>query len=203
MSAREQGSVAGIVLAAGNSTRMGKNKLLLELEGEPVLRRAVRRASEAGLDPVIVVLGFESERAREVLSGLSYQEVLNPDYEAGINRSVRLGISEVPEAALAAVVILPDMPFVTAEMIQALVERYRASTAPLVMSRYGEVNAPPMLHDRSLFPEFTGADGEGCGKHVVRRHRDEAEVLDWPAAALHDLDVPDDYERVRAQLASG
>ena len=64
------GPVAGIVLAAGTSSRLGLNKLLLELEGEPVLRRTVRRASEAGLDPVIVVLGFEADNARAALAGL-------------------------------------------------------------------------------------------------------------------------------------
>ncbi len=182
---------------------MGRNKLVLELEGEPVLRRAVRRAVEAGLDPVIVVLGFEAEQARKTLSGLSYHPVVNTEYESGINRSVRLGIAQVPQQAVAAVVMLPDMPLVTTEMIRTLVKRYRESTAPLVISRYGDVNAPPMLHDRSLFPEFEAPDGEGCGRHVVRRHRDEAEVVKWPAEALNDLDVPDDYERLRAQLATG
>lgn len=201
MFSRRTGLVAGIVLAAGVSRRMGRNKLLLELDGEPVLRRAVRRALEAGLDPVIVVLGFEADRARETLSDLPYRPVLNAEYEKGITRSVRLGIAAVPEPNVAAVVMLPDMPFVTMQMIQALVERYRASTAPLVISRYGGVNAPPMLHDRSLFAEFEEPGGEQCGRHVVRRHRDEAEVIEWPADALEDLDVPDDYERVKAQLA--
>lgn len=201
MFSKRTGPVAGIVLAAGTSTRMGRNKLLLELDGEPLLRRAVRRAIEAGLDPVIVVVGFESDRVRETLSDLPYHLVLNTAYEEGINRSARLGISQVPEPNVAAVIMLPDMPFVTTKMIKTLVERYRDSTAPLVISRYGDVNAPPMLHDRSLFAEFQGPDSEGCGKHIVRRHRDEAEVVEWPADALQDLDVPDDYERVRAQLA--
>ncbi len=200
MSAERSGPIAGIVLAAGNSTRMGRNKLLLELDGKPVIRRAVGRAVDAGLSPVIVVLGFEADRVREALSGLTYHEVTNPKFEAGINSSVRLGIGAVPDQAIAAVVMLPDMPFVTTSMLETLMARYRKSDAPLVISRYGDVNAPPMLHGRVLFPGFHGPDVEGCGKHIVRRHRDEAVVVDWNPAALTDLDVPADYERVKAEL---
>ncbi len=200
MSSERSGPIAGVVLAAGNSTRMGRNKLLLELDGEPLIRRAVGRAIDAGLSPVIVVLGFEADRVREVLSGLAHREVVNTEFEAGINSSVQLGIAAVPDQAIGAVVMLPDMPFVTTSMLETLMARYRESDAPLVISRYGDVNAPPMLHGRVLFPEFEGPDGEGCGKHIVRRHRHEAVVVEWVPAALTDLDVPEDYERANAEL---
>ena len=200
MPAERSGAVAGVVLAAGSSTRMGRNKLFFELDGETLLRRVVRRAIDAGLDPVLVVVGHERERAREALSGLSCTPVDNPDHAKGINRSLRTGISRVPEPARAAVVMLADMPFVTSRMIAALVSRYRESTAPLVISAYGDVNAPPMLYDRALFPELQRMEGEGCGRQVVRRHRDEAIAVSWPQAALQDIDVPEDYERIRAEL---
>jgi molybdenum cofactor cytidylyltransferase len=93
------------------------------------------------------------------------------------------------------------MPFVTAEMLATLAERYRAGAAPLVVSDYESVSAPPTLYDRSLFPELLTATGEGPGREVIRRHRSEAEVVRWPASALLDLDVPEDYERMRAQIA--
>lgn len=203
MPGERTGPVAGVVLAAGASTRMGENKLLFELEGEPVVRRAVGRVVAARLDPVIVVLGHESERVRRELAGLPCRTVVNPDYGRGINGSLKTGITALPATTAAAVVLLADMPFVTAQMITTLVARYRAGTAPLVVSDYEGVNAPPMLYDRGLFPELLTMEGEGCGKQVVRRHRAEAAVVVWPAAALTDLDVPDDYERVRAQLAAG
>jgi molybdenum cofactor cytidylyltransferase len=202
MPCERTGAVAGIVLAAGASTRLGRNKLFVELEGESLLRRAVRRVSSAGLDPVVVVLGHEADRARDELAGLSVVPVLNADYMQGVNSSVRAGIEAVSEAA-AAVVVLADMPFVTTAMIAALVERYRASTAPLVISDYGGVNAPPMLYDRSLFDELVSMQGEGCGKQVVKRHRDEALAVSWPADALTDLDVPEDYDRVKALVLGG
>lgn len=191
-----EGPVAGLLLAAGTSSRMGTNKLLLAHRGESVLKGAVRRALAGGLSPLLVVLGHEEDRARRELDGLPCQVVVNPDYAQGINASLKCGVAALPAEARAAVVMLADMPFVTAEMIAGLIGRYRASTAPLVISDYEGVNAPPMLYDRCLFGELLAMTGEGCGRQVVRRHRDEAEVMAWPVSALDDLDLPADYERL-------
>lgn len=192
------GPIAGVLLAAGTSSRMGSNKLLFPLEGESVLRRAARRALAGGLSPLLVVLGHESDKAWKEIEDLPCEWALNPLYEQGINTSLIGGILAVPPKARAAMVMLADMPFVTAEMIAAMIERYRTSMAPLVISDYEGVNAPPMLYDRSLFNELKTMRGEGCGRQVVKRHREEAEVMSWPAAALADLDVPEDYERMKA-----
>lgn len=197
------GPVAGVVLAAGTSTRMGHNKLFFELEGETLLQRAVRQVAGAGLDPVIVVLGHEADRAREALADLPCQRIVNEDYARGINSSVRAGIRAIPHHAVAAVVVLADMPFVTTSMIAALVERFRESTAPLVISDYGGVHAPPQLYSRPLFDELLAMEGEGCGKQVVKRHRSEAICMSWPAVALTDVDVPEDYERLKTIIAAG
>lgn len=196
-SSDRSGPVAGILLAAGTSSRMGSNKLLFELGGESVLRGAARRALAGGLAPLLVVLGHQEEKARAELDGLPCQIVINPLYEEGINSSVQTGVAALPTEAQAVVVMLADMPFVTAEMIACLITRYRSTEAPLVISDYEGVNAPPMLYDRSLFEELLTMTGEGCGRQVVKRHRHEAEVLPWPAAALSDLDVPEDYERLK------
>ncbi len=194
------GGVAGIVLAAGSSTRMGKNKLLLPLGGSTVLRRAVATAIAGGLDPVLVVIGHESEAARAELAGLACTPVQNRDHVLGINGSLRAGIAAVPAGCAAAVVILADMPLVTGEMVSAVVERFRSGGAPLVLSVYGDVLAPPTLYARELFPELSAAEGEACGKRVMKRHRGEALELAWPAARLADLDVPADVERARREL---
>lgn len=190
------GPIAGILLAAGTSSRMGSNKLLFELDGESVLRGAARRALAGGLSPLLVVLGHQEEKARRELDGLPCQVVVNPDYEKGITSSLKTGVAALPSDVQAAMVMLADMPFVTTEMIAGLIDRYRSTEAPLVISDYEGVNAPPMLYDRALFGELLTMTEEGCGRQVVKRHRHEAEVLPWPASALADLDVPEDYERV-------
>jgi molybdenum cofactor cytidylyltransferase len=194
--------VAAVVLAAGTSSRMGRNKLLLQVDREPLVHRTVARAAAAGLDPLIVVLGHQADLVQDRLADLPCELVLNPDYEQGVQSSLRAGIGAVPAEASAAMVILADMPFVTAQMIAALASRYRETAARLVVSRYGGVNAPPTLYDRSLFAELLAMDGPGCGKHVVRRHRHEALTLDWPDEALADLDVPGDYDRLTALVGT-
>lgn len=197
----KQRNVAGIVLAAGASTRMGRNKLLLEVGGESLVRRAVRVAGEAGLDPVVVVTGHARERVEREIGDLDCIAVFNADHSAGIQTSAASGVAGVAGACDAAVVMLADMPFVTAAMLRELVERYREKTPPLVVSRYGgEVNAPPMLYDQVLFPEVARMRA-GCGREVVRRHHDRAVQVDWPRARLRDLDHPADYEEVREELA--
>jgi molybdenum cofactor cytidylyltransferase len=194
--------VAAIVLAAGSSTRMGRNKLLLEVGGESLVRRAVRAAIAGGVDEVVVVLGHDEDRVRAELDGLECRPVVNPDHAEGAGTSVRTGVRHV-QGADALVVVLADMPFVTAEMIGGLVQRYRATRPPLVVSHYGDVQAPPTLYDRALFEELLAIPGERCAKQVVRRHEGEAEVVAWAAAALRDIDVPADYDDVRAELARG
>ena len=172
----EAASVAGVVLAAGSSVRLGRNKLLLDLGGETVVRRAARAAIEAGLDPVIVVLGHEAGRVREeLLEGLPCVVVLNPEHARGAGTSVRAGVAHASETkAEALVLILADMPLVTAGMIATLVARRRDTGALLVVSRYGETQAPPNLFDRSLFGELLASDDTSCAKPVIRRHAAEA-----------------------------
>ena len=193
-------SVAGVVLAAGLSTRMGANKMLLELGGRTLVRRAVATALAGGLDPVLVVVGHERERIEQELAGLRCRSVFNRDYARGIHSSLKAGIEALPEATRAAAVLLGDMPLVRAEMVRSLVEAFRGGSAPLAISVYGDVVAPPIVYGRSLFPELRAIDGDGCGKRVVKRHRLEALELRWPEDTLTDLDSPADVERVRARL---
>lgn len=199
MPAADPPRVAAVVLAAGSSTRMGRNKLLLDLGGEAVVRRAVRAALEAALDPVVVVLGHEAERVRAELEGLSCRAVVNARHGEGASTSLRAGVAEVPGEASALIVVLADMPFVTAAMLRAMVDRYAATRAPVVVSRYGDVEAPPTLFDRSIFPELGDVTGDRCARQVARRHEEEGLVVAWPAEALQDLDVAEDYARLGAR----
>lgn len=192
--------IAGVVLAAGQSRRMGTNKLLLDLKGKPVVRRAVEKALAADLSPVVVVTGHERERVEAELRDLPCQLVFNPAYAAGMNGSVSAGISALPDDCAGAVLQLADMPLVTAAMLRALCDARREKNAPLVVSTFGGIAAPPMLYARSLFQELRELAGDGCGKRVLKRHRSEAVELAWPAEALVDLDVPADLDRVLSRF---
>jgi molybdenum cofactor cytidylyltransferase len=182
---------------------MGRNKLLLELAGETLVRRAARAAVEAGVDEVVIVLGHEEPRLRAELAGLPCRAVVNPDHAAGPGTSLRAGVREVAGGADAIVIVLADMPFVTGEMIATLVRRHRETAAPLVASHYGGVQAPPTLYERALFRELLSIPDERGAKEVVRRHEGEVVVVRWPARAGRDIDAPGDYEGARIELAGG
>lgn len=194
--------IAGVLLAAGSSSRMGQNKLFLSLGGQTVLERAVATAVEAGLDPLVVVTGHEADRVRAALGGTRATPVFNPDHARGQNTSIAVGISALPPGVDAAVVLLADMPRVDAAMIGGLVAAFRDGGAPLVISRYGEVVAPPILYGASLFPELSALDGARCGKAVIRAHRGEAKELAWPAELIADLDTPEDLRRLAAEMVA-
>jgi molybdenum cofactor cytidylyltransferase len=184
------------VLAAGSSSRLGSNKLLVPLDGETVVRRVARRAVEAGLSPVIVVTGFEAKRIAAELEGLPVELVTNTDHATGMHTSVRIGIGQVPADCDGLIIILGDMPMVTSAMLTALVARFRGGPEPLVISRYGEVQAPPTLYSRALFAALSAA-GEGCGRQVVRDYQHEAAKLQWAPELLVDLDRAEDVARLR------
>src|SRR3989442_11008609 len=122
--------VAGVVLAAGASRRMGRNKMLLELEGESLVRRAARRALEAGLSPVVMVLGHEAERLRVELAGLPCDCAINPDYTGPTSGSLHLGLERLPADVEAVVVLLAPMVLVTRPMPGRLRPAARRPAAP-------------------------------------------------------------------------
>ena len=191
--------VAGVVLAAGASRRMGpgRNKMLLELEGEPLVRRAVRRALTAGLSPVVVVLGHEADRARAVLADLPVEIALNPNFTGPTSTSLHAGLDRLGRDVDAAVVLLGDMVHVSEAALAELVSRARTSDAPLVVSRYGDVTAPPLLFRRLLFGELQAWTGEGCGKAVVQAHQHEALYVDRGPEMLEDVDTPEDFQKAQ------
>src|SRR5438552_8793075 len=199
MTADRAGRVAGVLLAAGTSSRLGSNKLLLELGADTVVRRTARHSLEAGLSPVIVVLGYEAPQVADALAGLPLKTLVIPEYHAGMHASLGAGIARVPAGCDAALVLLSDMPLVTPGMIAEVVARYRAG-GELVISLYGEVQAPPTLYARRLFPALAEA-GPGSGRRVIGDHRSAAVELHWPPELVADLDVPGDLERLRGLVA--
>ncbi len=192
--------VAGVILAAGASRRMGENKMLLELDGESLVRRAAKRALGAGLSPVVVVIGHEAARLRAELKDLPLVFAINPDYTGPTSGSLHRGLDTLGVDVAAVVVMLGDMVRVTAETLAMLVAAARGTRAPLVVSRYGDVTAPPLLFRRALFGELLAWTGEGCGKAVVQAHKHEAMYVDRPVTLLTDVDTPEDFA---AAIAAG
>jgi molybdenum cofactor cytidylyltransferase len=192
--------VSAVVLAAGASTRMGVQKLLLPLGGEPLVRRAVRQVRAAGFDDVLVVLGSHHEMTLAALDGLPVRFALNPDFASGMGSSFRTAVEHLPDSA-AAMFALADQPFVTTHEYRMVLDAWRQHKAAIVSVRYGEVMAPPHLFEREFFPEL--ALLQHGARSVLLRHVARTHVLPFPPDLLVDVDTPDDYERAKARALSG
>ncbi len=200
--------IPAIVLAAGKSSRMGRPKATLPLEGgDTFLTRILRTFADASVDDVVVVVGHDAEQIVSSLAGvdLAVRFVENPDYEQGQLSSLLTGLRLVDRPGVAAVLVtLVDVPIVNASTIRAVVERYRQTHAPVVRPVRGGEHGHPVLIDRTLFDALRHADPATGAKPIIRAHVSPAgdvEVDD--AGAFADADTPDDYERVRRAGLSG
>jgi len=192
--------VSAVVLAAGASTRMRTQKLLLPLGGEPLVRRVVAAICDAAFDDVLVVVGSEHERVVDALQGLPIRHALNPDYASGMGSSFRTAVMNLPDSD-AAMFALADQPFVSTAEYRKVLETHVQQHSPIVSVRYGEVMAPPHLFAREFFAELAAL--EHGARPVLLSHRDKTTILMFPPDLLVDVDTPEDYEDVKRRLSSG
>ena len=192
--------VSAVVLAAGASTRMKTQKLLLPLGNEPLVRRVVAAVCDAGFDDVLVVVGSDHEQVVKALHGLSIRCIVNPDYTSGMGSSFRTAVLNLPESD-AAMFALADQPFVSSAEYRKVLETHLQNHSPIVSVRYGEVMAPPHLFSREFFPELAAL--EHGARPVLLSHRDKTTILNFPPDLLVDVDTPEDYEEVKRRLSTG
>lgn len=184
--------VAGILLAAGGSFRMGQTKQLLEMDGQPLVRRVAARAVESGFSPLIVVVGAARDVVVTALEGLPVKIVVNPDWDNGQSTSVLAGLKALPLKTGAVEYILADQPYVDASLMLALANRWRISFASIVAPLIAGQRANPVLFDRSTFPEFASLTGDQGAKSLLRKFK--VDYLPWhDVRALLDIDTMDDY----------
>lgn len=201
------GQAAAVVLAAGRGTRMPHaHKLTAEIEGEPMLRRAVRAALASRARPVLVVTGHRAEAVRAALAGLEVTFIHNPDFAEGLSTSLRAGVSALPEEVDRAIVLLGDMPNIESMLIDSLVDSIdpaagRLIAVPVKQGRRGN----PVAWSRALFPALTGLSGDVGARHLIAAHAEAvAEVAVNGEGAFLDIDTPEELEaaRTRALAAS-
>jgi CTP:molybdopterin cytidylyltransferase MocA/xanthine/CO dehydrogenase XdhC/CoxF family maturation factor len=185
--------VAGIVLAAGSSRRMGHNKLTAPVRGKPMVRHAVDAALAAGLDPVIVVTGHDTGAVRAALAGAAVRLVQNDDHLEGISKSLRAGIGAVPDNCDGAMVLLGDMPGVNS----VLIRRVRAAFKPdagraICVATAGGRRGHPVLWGRQFFGEMSSLNGDAGARSLMLRHAGQVcEVEAGDETPLADIDTPE------------
>lgn len=193
--------VAGIVLAAGASTRMpGSSKLVRPFGASTVVAQVAETALAAGLAPVAVVTGHEGDRVASCLEGLDVVLVENPRCRLGLTTSLQAGLRAVggPPEAQAAVVLLGDEPGVNRSAILSVLRAWRSSRRPLVRTRYRDRPGHPVLVDRAV---FSAALGLPAGEDVWSRLSSTFDIEEVPISdeAPVDVDRPEDLAAARAR----
>jgi len=188
-----------IVLAAGKSTRMrGKNKLLIEIDGFPMIRRVVQAALHSRVDEVIVVLGWQEEKIRAAIAGLPCRTVTNSNYEEGQSSSVKAGLADISPFTRAALILPGDVALIDAQSINLVVEKYYTEPSGIVVAGHEGRFGHPILFDKHLFPEIERIDEATFGlKAVVSRHQGEVRLVEAGSAnVLRDFDTEQDLEEL-------
>ncbi|MFO1184179.1 MAG: nucleotidyltransferase family protein [Bauldia sp.] len=194
-------SVAAVVLAAGRSSRMGgPNKLLAELGGIPIVRLVVTAALASRAKPVIVVTGHQADAVRQALDGLDAVLCHNPDFADGLSTSLRVGIGAVPLAADAALLLLGDMPGVTAPLVDAVIAAFQPAKAEIVVATDRGQRGNPVLWSRRFFGELAAAWGDVGGRLVMKAHADVVREVEVGPAARLDLDTPEALAAAGARI---
>ncbi|WP_054970074.1 nucleotidyltransferase family protein [Alicyclobacillus ferrooxydans] len=194
--AKTQLQIVCVVLAAGSSSRMGQQKLVLPLEdGEPLIRRVMETASGAHFSARIVVVSSDDESVREVTRHPLWQQVLNLNAKEGMSTSLRAGVTAAEATGADAVVILlGDQPGVTVHHVQAVVEGYQRDRALIVQASYQGEPSHPILFDRALFGELMQVTGDEGGRSVVWAHPADRRLVALLDDTPVDLDTPAAYE---------
>ena len=189
--------IAGIVLAAGGSTRFGTPKQLLDWHGKPLVRHVAETALEGGLSPVLVITGADQEDISSELIGLPVEAVYNPDWELGQGTSVKKGIESLSKNVGAAVFLLVDQPFITPELLEKLRKAHVSKRAPIIQPEVNGDRVNPVLFDQGVFPELLHLKGDAGGRVLFNAYT--ARTISWDDNLIKkDIDTLEDYQELRS-----
>ena len=190
--------IAAVVLAAGLARRMGRQKLLLNLQGEPVVRWAVERLVPHVGD-IVVVTGQDDAAIREALSGLNLRFAVNPSPQAGQGSSIAVGVAALPPWTQAALIALGDQPRVPDAVVPALLAARERAGKAIVAPVYRGAQGTPVLFTAQIFAELKALTGDAGARAVVTRHPERVERVSFDLPMPPDVDTPEDFARLHVQ----
>jgi len=199
---RQPGNIAigGILLAAGSSRRMGEvNKLLIEIDGEPLVRRAALAMLAGGIRDLVVVTGHQHEDVVAALAGLDVTFAHNADFASGQAGSVAVGVAALPEAVSGALIALADMPFIAADLVAGMIRDHGGLgdhetriSFPVHEGRRGN----PVLWGRGFFAALARLSGDMGGRQILKENLAAVNSISWHDDSIHrDIDTADDLAR--------
>ncbi len=191
--------IAGVILAAGGSTRFGTTKQLLDWRGKPLVTHTVETALAGGLSPVIIVTGADQENVTLAVKGLPVKCVHNPDWEQGQSSSVRTGIESLPPQVGGAIFLLADQPYTPPELILQLVKEHTLNRISIIYPEVNGKRANPVLFDRETFLDLAKLTGDIGGRALFDSYKRRS--VNWENdLILRDIDTPEDYEKLSSKI---
>lgn len=193
----ERGIITAVLLAAGESRRMGDFKQLLRLGDKTFVEHCVDQLLASGVGEVIVVTGHRESDVQRAIGDRSVRFAHNAEYRSGMASSIKRGIRAASENARAFLIALVDQPQIQAETIRQLIQAYEVKPAGIVIPRYDGRNGHPILLDGRLRDEILNMSLEDGLREVVREHADEVLRIDVSSrTVVDDCDLPEDYQRL-------
>jgi len=193
-------SVCAVLLAAGASRRFGgDNKLLADIGGTPLVRHVAEQLLISRVAGVIVVTGFEGDKVREALAGLDIQLVENTAYAEGLASSLRCGVAALPKGVAGAMIVLADMPGITAALVDLLIGAFEQEACAKILfpARESGEQGNPVIWPSQFFKEIQSLEGDTGAKSLIAVHAQHAiGVRVEDEHALHDIDVPGDLAKL-------
>jgi molybdenum cofactor cytidylyltransferase len=195
-------TLAGIVLAAGESRRMGRPKQLLPFGERTILERVVDTLLSAGVGEVIVVLGHLADRVRAVLGNRPVKAVVNELYRQGMLSSVKCGVRAIRAEHNAVLFALGDQPHIESAVVSEVIQAYRAGEAGIVIPRYGGKKGHPIIMNLRRYREVILNLPEHVGLNaLMQEHADDVRLIDVATEdIIRDIDEPGDYTRELARF---
>ena len=194
-------NIGAAILAAGESSRLGRPKQLIQFRGKSLILRTVDAASEVGCSPVTVVLGCDSKKIEDELAGTRVAIVKNENWRAGIGTSIRAGMQNLLSQAsnLEGVVLLVcDQPFADAGVIKGLIELRQKTNKSIVASAYAETLGVPAFFDHSCFQELLALGNDAGAKSIILSKRERVAEFHFPEGTI-DIDTKADLEKLQRE----
>ena len=190
--------IFAVILSAGESSRMGRPKALLPIDGQTFIERIIAVLKQSGLEPIVVVLGFNSDEMRRKIEHLPVEIVINPDYALGQLSSLQIVIRYLASDPNCdgMMVHLVDHPYIDAKLVGEMLRRFNESRNLIVVPRYQGKRGHPVIFSRALFQELLDAPLDQEAKAVVNAHRGDTLEIDTEDVGITlDIDTPELYRR--------
>ena len=187
-----------IILAAGESKRLGNPKQLLSFEGNTLLARVAATASASGLYPVIAVLGANAEKMKSALNIPGIQVVNNDNWQEGMASSIRKGLTSMMELfpqVDGVILLVCDQPYLHHGLIKKLIEAQRNADLPSAAAYYGGKLGTPALFHKHLFSDLMSLSGDKGARKMLERNRQNVVEVEFERGIV-DIDTQEDYERL-------